>query len=76
MMRLPIEQGGVHAETPGAADSPQQPIRREGWVARPTDPRANRHYRGTLKLTREAQDMIDATYEEWARRPVARDTVG
>ena len=32
--------------------------------------------RGTFKLKREAQDAIDAAYEEWATTPVARDTVG
>ena len=46
------------------------------WVARPTDPHGKRHYRGTFKLKREAQDAIDAAYAEWACAPVDRDTVG
>ena len=46
------------------------------WNARATDPSGKRHYRGTFKLKREAQDAIDAAYEEWAGEPPSRDTVG
>lgn len=46
------------------------------WVARPTDPSGQRRYRGTFKLRREAQDAIDAAYEEWKNEPTIRQTVG
>lgn len=46
------------------------------WVARATDPAGKRHQRGTFKLKREAQDAIDAAYEEWENAPAVRDTVG
>lgn len=46
------------------------------WVARATDATGRRQYRGTFKLKREAQDAIDAAYEEWAIRPPKRDAVG
>ncbi|MGZ4288795.1 MAG: hypothetical protein ACXVHB_30685 [Solirubrobacteraceae bacterium] len=46
------------------------------WKARATDSHGKRHYRGTFKLKREAQDAIDFAYQEWEKPPVARDTVG
>jgi integrase len=46
------------------------------WVARATDATGKRQYRGTFKLKRDAQDAIDAAYEEWAIRPPKRDAVG
>lgn len=46
------------------------------WLARATDPQGIRHYRGTFKLKREAQDAIDAAYDEWRAAPPARLTVG
>ena len=46
------------------------------WVARATDATGKRQYRGTFKLKREAQDAIDAAYEEWKIRPPNRDAVG
>jgi integrase len=46
------------------------------WVARATDPDGKRHHRGTFKLRRDAQDAIDAAYQDWERTPVVRDTVG
>ena len=46
------------------------------WVARATDRDGKRHYRGTFKLKRDAQDAIDAAYEGWENAPAARDTVG
>jgi len=46
------------------------------WVARATDAKSTRHYRGTFRLKREAQDAIDAAYEHWEHAPAARDTIG
>ncbi len=46
------------------------------WIARPTDAHGKRHYRGTFNLKREAQDAIDAAYEQWRIAPAARNTVG
>ena len=46
------------------------------WRARATDPTGRRRYLGAFKLKREAQDAIDAAYEEWESSPVIRDTVG
>lgn len=46
------------------------------WVARATDGTGTRRYKGTFKLKREAQDAIDAAYEEWENLPARRDTVG
>jgi hypothetical protein len=46
------------------------------WVARPTDADGKRHYRGTFTLKREAQDAIDAAYDEWEHALPARDTIG
>ena len=52
------------------------PSGEKAWVARATDPTGKRRYRGTLKLKREAQEAIDAAYEEWENPPARRDTVG
>ena len=46
------------------------------WIARATDPHGKRHYRGTFRLKRDAQDEIDAAYEGWRSTPTPRDTVG
>jgi integrase len=52
------------------------PSGEKSWVARATDATGKRRYRGTFKLKREAQDAIDAAYEEWENAPARRDTVG
>ena len=46
------------------------------WVARATDAKGKRHYRGTFKLKREAQDAIDAAYAVWDNAPARRETLG
>jgi hypothetical protein len=46
------------------------------WRARATDQAGRRHYLGAFKLKRDAQDAIDAAYEEWQKAPAVRDTVG
>jgi integrase len=46
------------------------------WVARATDPNGKRRWLGTFRLKREAQEAIDAAYEEWESAPAVRDTVG
>jgi integrase len=46
------------------------------WRARATDPAGRRLYLGAFRLKRDAQDAIDAAYDEWAKAPPARDTVG
>ena len=77
MMRLPSDQRGEQwpSAVRGRFRASTRPEGGSGSPA-PTDPTGKRHYRGTLKLKREAQDAIDAAYEEWETTPVARDTVG
>jgi integrase len=43
------------------------------WVAAPRDDDGRKHYLGTRKLKRDAQDLIDAFYDQDVQ---ARDTIG